>query len=89
MLENKLCLNQDEQLFDIPFKDVSVTYYFKQVLEQVNKQNIKRNFAQHFNLVAIYISKPGSKKTDCIALAVDVHKLRGWEGGQESFHNDR
>lgn len=52
-LKTEWCLNQEEQLFDVPFKDVSVTYYFKQVLEQANKQNIKRNFTQRFNLVAL------------------------------------
>lgn len=55
-LKTKWCLNQEEQLFDVPLKDVSVTYYFKLVLEQVSKQNIKRNFTQHFNLVALSLS---------------------------------
>lgn len=80
-LKTKWCLNQEEQHFDVPFKDVSVTYYFKQVFEQVNKQNIKRNFTQHFNLVAIYISKWGSKKKDYIVLKWMSISLGGGKKG--------
>lgn len=80
--KTKWCLNQEEQLFDVPLKDVSVTYYFKLVLEQVSKQNIKSIFTQHFNLVAlsIYISKWGSKKTTLCLLWMSMSSGVGRKG---------
>lgn len=43
-LKTKPCLNQEQQSFDVPFKDVSVTYYFKQVLEQSEQTNHQKQF---------------------------------------------